>query len=75
MPGHDHMQALAVRNYLALYELREFSQRAPHLSFNLAMRTSMVDALRAAREAADRRDVGSSWSPDFAPAQQDERDD
>ena len=63
MPGNDNIEAPAVRDCPALCELREFARRAPHMSFDLAIRRATVDALRlAASEAADRsrRSVAAS---------------
>lgn len=55
MPGEDHVEAPAVRDHLALCELREFARRAPHLSFDLAIRRAMVDALLDAAHDAPGR--------------------
>lgn len=52
MSGNDHVIAPAVRDSLALCELREYAQYASHMSFDLAMRRAMVDALAHAAQRA-----------------------
>ena len=67
MPGDDHVEAPAVRDCLALCELREFARCAPHMSFDLAIRRATIDALGiAANEAAGRstRSVAASARSD-----------
>ncbi len=52
MPGDDEVTSAAVRDSLLLNELREYSERARHLSFGLSMRCAMVDALAGAAKRA-----------------------
>ncbi|MFL4468990.1 hypothetical protein ACERZ8_03560 [Tateyamaria armeniaca] len=55
MSDEDHVPAPAVLNSLALCELSEYAGCAHHMSFDLAMRRAMVDALaKAAQNAAGR---------------------
>jgi hypothetical protein len=55
MPGIDRIEAPAVSNSPTLCELREYSKRAPHLSFGQAMRHAIVDALKDAARCAAKR--------------------
>ena len=55
MSDADHVPSPAVLNSLALCELREYARCARHMSFDLAMRRAMVDALaQVAQNAAGR---------------------
>ena len=53
MPGDNAVVAPAVRDSLLLCELREYSQRASHLSFSVSMRRAMIDALAHAGQRAN----------------------
>jgi hypothetical protein len=59
MAANDHVEAPAVRDCLALSELREFARCAPHMSFDLAIRRAIIDALRIAANEAASRSTGS----------------
>lgn len=62
MSRDDNTIAPAVRDSLALCELREYACRSCHMSFDLALRRAMIDALaQAARQAAD------EYSEKFVP--------
>jgi cytochrome c553 len=52
MPGDDEVASAAVRDSLLLSELREYSERARHLSFGRSMRRAIVDALADAAKRA-----------------------
>jgi hypothetical protein len=69
MPEDERVISPAVRDSLALCELREFQQCARHLSFTLAVRRAAIDALTTAarRVAIDATNPAFS-SPDCMAA-------
>lgn len=62
MPSDDRSVAPAIRDSLALAELAEFTDRAPHLDFGLARRRAIADALLGPTSVRprDRATPGSS---------------